>query len=319
MAQLSDVPKVLRSVGLFGFIGRVWRELEDDNLLVWAAAVAYSWLFAIFPFVVFLMSLLPYLPDDAKGAAKVEVRQFVYHAMPKAAADTIWNNVADILSHPRKGLLGIGLLLTLWAASGGVNMTITALDKCYEVGNGRPFYKQRPMAIALTIIVAVLVLCLLVLLPIGTVAIRWIEANSYGYISTPLLWTWKIARYPLAVLLMFATIHVLYYFGPSIKQKYVFITPGGVFVVMVWMLLAVAFRFYVDKFGKYNETYGTVGGVAILLILFYFDAVVLLIGAEINSEIDFEVLKVPRGSRDFRLAATPPIQPNEQGRTPEKS
>jgi membrane protein len=107
---------------------------------------------------------------------------------------------------------------------------------------------------------------------------------------------------------MFATVNLLYYFGPSIKQKYVFFTPGAVFVVIVWMLLAVAFRFYVDRYGKYNETYGTVGGVAILLILFYFDAVVLLIGAEINSEIDFEILKVPRGSKDFTLVHEPPAQ-----------
>ncbi|MCY2951810.1 MAG: YihY/virulence factor BrkB family protein [Planctomycetota bacterium] len=308
MAQLSDIPKILRSVGPFGFIGRVWRELSDDNLLVWAAAVAYSWLFAIFPFVVFLMTLLPYLPEGTKTNAKNEIQAVVYRSMPKQAADTIWDNVSFILSRRHGGLLGIGLILTLWAASGGINMTITAVDKCYEIDNGRPFYKQRPMAIGLTTIVAVLVLALLILLPIGTVAIRWIERNGITGISGPLLWTWQILRFPLAVLLMFATVNLLYYFGPSIKQKYVFFTPGAVFVVIVWMLLAVAFRFYVDRYGKYNETYGTVGGVAILLILFYFDAVVLLIGAEINSEIDFEVLKVPRGSKDFTLVHEPPAQ-----------
>jgi len=308
MAQLSDIPKLLRSVGPFGFIARVWREMSDDNLLVWAAAVAYSWLFAIFPFVVFLMTLLPYLPEGTKTNAKNEIQAVVYRSMPKQAADTIWDNVSFILSRRHGSLLGIGLILTLWAASGGINMTITAVDKCYEIDNGRPFYKQRPMAIGLTTIVAVLVLALLILLPIGTVAIRWIERNGITYISGPLLWTWQILRFPLAVLLMFATVNLLYYFGPSIKQKYVFFTPGAVFVVIVWMLLAVAFRFYVDRYGKYNETYGTVGGVAILLILFYFDAVVLLIGAEINSEIDFEILKVPRGSKDFTLVHEPPAQ-----------
>jgi membrane protein len=254
------------------------------------------------------MTLLPYLPEGTKTTAKNEIQAVVYRSMPKQAADTIWDNVSFILSRRHGGLLGIGLILTLWAASGGINMTITAVDKCYEIDNGRPFYKQRPMAIGLTTIVAILVLALLILLPIGTVTIHWIERNGITCISGPLLWTWQILRFPLAVLLMFATVNLLYYFGPSIKQKYVFFTPGAVFVVIVWMLLAVAFRFYVDRYGKYNETYGTVGGVAILLMLFYFDAVVLLIGAEINSEIDFEILKVPRGSKDFTLVHEPPAQ-----------
>ena len=305
MAQLSDLPKIFRSPGVVTMARRVWREVGDDSLLVWAAAMAYSWLFAIFPFVLFLMSLLPYLPEDTKTAAKTEMREVVYKWAPGPAAATIWDNVSNILSKPHGGLLGIGLLLTLWGASGGVNMTINALDKCYEIEGGRPFYKQRPIAIGLTIVVAVLVLIVLALLPVGTIAIHWIEARSHPIISTPLYWIWRIVRYPLAVLLMFATINVIYHFGPSIRQKYHFFTPGAMFVVAVWMLLAVSFRFYVERYGKYNETYGTVGGVAILLLLFYFDAVVLLVGAEINSEIDYEVLKVARGSRDFRSRLQP--------------
>ncbi len=305
MAEFSDIPKILRSVGPLRFTARVWREMGEDNLLVWAAAVAYSWLFAIFPFVVFLMTLLPYLPEAAKQTAQNEIREFIY-TMPQSAADTVWNNVSYILSKRHGGLLSIGIVVTLWAASGGINMTITAVDKCYEIDNGRPFYKQRPMAIGITAIVAILVLALLILLPVGTIAIRWIERNGITYVSGPLLWTWQILRFPLAVLLMFATVNVLYFFGPSIRQKYAFFTPGAIFVVILWMFLAAVFRFYVDKYGKYNETYGTVGGVAILLILFYLDAVVLLIGAEINSEIDFELLRVPRGSRDFTKTFDPP-------------
>src|SRR5881394_2666234 len=100
--------------------------------------------------------------------------------------------------------------------------------------------------------------------------------------------------------MMFSVVNILYHWGPSIKQRFSYITPGAVFAVTVWILLAVGFRLYVDKFGEFNETYGTVGGVAILLLAFYIDAYVVLVGAEINSEIDFAVLGVPRGSRDFR-------------------
>src|SRR5215813_2882553 len=112
MARLGDIPQVLRSVGAWGFLKRVWEQVGQDNLLAWAAALAYSWLFAIFPFLIFLMSLLPYLPEDTKESAKLEIYTSCYQYMPRQAADTIWNNLTEILSRPRTGLLGIGLLLS---------------------------------------------------------------------------------------------------------------------------------------------------------------------------------------------------------------
>ncbi len=306
MPSLADVVTVHRSIGLWTLAKRVWHEVGDDHLFAWASALSYSWLFAIFPFLIFLMSLLPYLPQNTKTAAAGEIKNLVYQAMPREAASTLWDNIdpilTDILGKPRRSLIGIGLLLSLWGASGGLNMTITALDRCYEVDRGRPFYKQRPVAMGLTILVAILVIVLMFLLPIGTIVIRWIERNSHPFISTPLFWTWRILRYPMALLVMFTILHIIYHHGPSIRQRFNFITPGGLFSVVVWLLLVFGFRLYVDKFGRYNETYGTVGGVAVLLLFFYIDAAVLLIGAEINSEIDFEVLRVPRGSRDFRKA-----------------
>jgi membrane protein len=300
MPSLADLAKVHRSIGLVELAKRVWQQVGEDNLFAWAAALAYSWLFAVFPFMIFLMSLLPYLPASTRSAAEHELGVFARQTMPDQAADTLLKNVADILSKPRTGLLGVGLLLTLWGASGGLNMTITALDRCYEVDRGRPFYKQRPVAMGLTLCVATLVIVLMILLPIGTIAIKWLVNHSHAYVHTTLFWTWRILRYPMALLVMFTIVHVIYQYGPSIRQRFQFVTPGALFSVVVWLMLAFAFRLYVNKFGRYNETYGAVGGVAILLLFFYIDAAVLLVGAEINSEIDFEVLRLPRGSRDFR-------------------
>jgi membrane protein len=222
--------------------------------------------------------------------------------LPPQARDLIWTNVTELLSRPQAGLLSVGLAVALFSASGGMNMTIGALDKVYDLEKGRPFYTQRPRALVMTLVVAILIVTLLVLLPIGTIALNFVERHGHQYISTPLLMTWRIARYPLAGLLMFTVVHVIYHHGPAIRQRFVFFTPGAVFTVAVWIGLGFAFRLYVEKFGRFNETYGTVGGVAVLLLFFYIDALVLLIGAEINSEIDFEVLKVKRGERDFRIA-----------------
>jgi membrane protein len=305
MARMADARRVLRSVGVIGFTRRVWREIHADNLAAWAAAMAYSWLFAIFPFLIFLLSLMPLLPQNAKSNAKDKIFDTCYEYLPKPAADTLWMNVVEILSRPQKSLLSLGLIVSIWSASGGIHMTISAIDRCYEIEKSRPYYKQRLTAIALTSVVATLVLLLLVLLPIGTIALHWLDRTDKVYISWPLLWAWKILRYPAALLVMFTVVHVLYYWGPNIRQKFHYVTPGAVFCVAVWIALGLLFRLYVERFGRYNETYGTVGGVAVLLLFFYIDALVLLVGVEINSEIDFESLGVRRGSNDFTVEAQP--------------
>jgi hypothetical protein len=185
----------------------------------------------------------------------------------------------------------------------------------------------------------------MILIPIGTVATRWAEkkvASATAFMEekteaattapasapstagsdkptvrsrvksqkfVPLLILWQITRYALGIGLLLLTVQIVYNFGISIKQRIRWVTPGAVFSIVVWLTLGALFRIYVDKFGKYNETYGTVGGVAILLLFFYLDAVVLLVGAEINSEIDFISLGVEPGSRDFRRVPWQHLKP----------
>lgn len=307
MARLSDVPLVVRRVGLLKFARRVWNEVTEDHLLTWGAALAYSWLFAVFPFLIFLLSLLPYLPDAVVAEAGERIREALYAWLPYSA-DTLWTNIKGVLERPRGQLLSIGLLVTLWAASGGVNMTMTALDRCYEAENARSLVRRRAIAILLTVVVASLVLGVLLLIPVGNLITK-LAMDTLKERNVP---TWLVAvsyvlRYAVALLLMFLVVGIMYYSGVGVKQRWRLISPGSIFTIAVWILLAFAFRWYVQAIGResYNRTYGTVGGVALLLLFFYLDAVVLMIGAEINSEIDFEVLGVPRGSLDFTVKPQP--------------
>jgi membrane protein len=292
-------------VGVFPFLKRVYNQIIEDNLFTWASALAYSWLFAVFPFMLFLISLLPLLPLSVQDRVTKELAEFVYQ-LPKEAADTIWNNVEPKLQQlrqPRTWVTFVGLGLALWAASSGMATTMSALDKCYELEDSRPFYKQRPLAMLLTIIVAALILAVVVLLPVGTAVRYWlihhelVTESNLGWIVL-----FDIVRWMLALLFMVSALTLVYHVGPSVKHHFHWLTPGAAFCLVVWVVLGLVFKLYVEKFGKYDQTYGTVGGVAVLLLFFYIDALVLLIGAEINSEIDFEVLKVKRGTRDFRPA-----------------
>jgi membrane protein len=309
MARLSDVPTVLRRVGFLTFLRRVWQEMNEDSLYTWGAALAYSWLFAIFPFLIFLLTLIPRLPQPVINEAYIRIPVFLYDWFPVNAAYTLWENIERVLWEPPVGLFSIGLLVTIWAASGGVNMTMTALDRCYEVDRGRSFLKRRFIAIFITIVVATLILLVLVLIPIGNLLTKHLAQwnDQHHYLPQWAFFTLNVARYLLAGVLMFTVVAIMYYFGISVKQKWRVFSPGAIFTIAVWILLGFAFRWYVNVFGKetYNRTYGTVGGVAVLLLFFYLDALVLMIGAEINSEIDYEILGVERGCRDF----TSPRQP----------
>lgn len=305
MAQLSEIIPVVRSYGVIGFCKRVWEEICDDNLFTWASALAYSWLFAIFPFLIFLMTLLPYLRQDIKETATNELHGFVYDVFPKQAADTIWNNIDEAVTnllHRKEGKLLprlIGLTLALWAASGGMAMTMNALDTCYEVHKGRPFYVHRPIAVGMTVVVAALILLVVCLLPVGTLAKYWVQEHYPWTHGTFLVLAFDIIRWTLAIVFLISALSILYQKGTSIRRRWTWLTPGALFCVLVWIGMGLAFKLYVTKFAKISETYGTVGGVVVLLLFFYIDAVVLLVGAQINSEIDFKVLGVDRGSRNY--------------------
>lgn len=326
MARLRDISMVWRSVGPLKFIWRVYRQIWEDNVLVWASALAYSWLFAVFPFILFLLTLIPYLPAQAKESARHSIHYAIEQLPGSEAGDATTRSsfsaretVASfviprmnrMLDQPHKGLLSIGLIITLWAASGGMATTMSALDKCYDIEKSRPFYISRPLAILMTIVVASLILTVVMLLPIGTLLRNWtLNHTSFLRIESlvssfngAIIFIFDASRWIIAVILMFLALAIVYHFGPSYRGRWQSITPGSVFCVVVWIGLGMGFRYYIERYGKYNETYGTVGGVAILLLLFYLDAVVLLVGAEINSEIDFARLNLPGDARKFPQAS----------------
>jgi membrane protein len=299
MARLRDVPVVLRLVGPWAFAKRIYGRISRDFILTWASALAYAWLFAVFPFFIFLMSLIPYLPQHWREFARTEIQVSVYR-LPQETADAVWDNIEPrlqkVLFEPHRGLLSVGLVLTIWAASSGMAATMSALDRCYGVDQKkcRPYVKQRGMAFLLTVVVAVLVVAVFILIPVGTIVTEWLlkEVERGGEYLSParmaLLAAWQVVRYGLGLLFMLAVLALIYYYGPGTPQRWHLVTPGAVFSILVWGLMGLGFRIYVDNFAShnFNQTYGSIGAVVILLFFFYISAVVLLIGAEINGEID---------------------------------
>lgn len=308
MASLSDVTTVLRRVGPWGVVKAIYWEVDKDDVFVWSAAMAYSWLLAIFPFLVFLVTLIPHIPDRQKNQVLGQIQQLL-HQLPKETAGLLQSyvdaTVQQVLMQTHGGLMSLGLLLTIWAASGGMSQTMYALDRCYNLQKRpRPFYKQRPIAVVLTVVTATMMLLVLILLPIGglVLALAW----KYLHLPDALRPLIDTSRWILAVILMMSTLNVVYFFGTRVKQRYRFITPGAAFCIVFWIVMGLGFRMYIDQFAikGYDKTYGAVGGVVILLFLMYLAAVCMLVGAEINSFLDQEIRKVRPQASDLEEPPT---------------
>lgn len=261
----------------------LYREFNRDNVMDVAGSVTYFAVLAIFPFLMFLVSLASVIisPTSAENL----VRELGGVA-PAAVTDILGGRIREIGRANNVGLLTFGALGAVWAASGGVMALMRALNAMYDVQESRGMIKQRLIGLGMTLTVAVFALTAALL----AVAVPPIAERIGGPVSTLVTWL----RLPVAALLMMFLWAVLYYVLPDVEQRFRFITPGSVFGVVVWALASWGFSLYVANFGNYNATYGALGGVIVLLLWMWISSLVVLLGAEINAVLEH---KSPEGKR----------------------
>lgn len=270
----------LEEISLFEFGRRIYRQFTTDRMTTFAAALSYSALFAIFPFIIFLVALLGFLHipqfftwilDQARSALPIDAYQRVEDV------------VTQIQNQPQRGVLSFGILAALWAASSGVRALMGALNVAYGVEETRHWWKRYIISIVYTLALVILLIAAAGLMLLGPQAMEWL-ANRVGMSHAfVVIWTWL--RFPVLVVLLMLLAAVIYYAVPNIRQPFRFITPGAVFAVVIWVLASFGFSLYVSNFTNYSATYGSLGGIVVLLFYFYISAAVLLIGAEVNAEV----------------------------------
>lgn len=265
------------------FLRGVKEEVSKDGVTDLAATVTYYGVLALFPFLLFLVGVasLVITPEDAErlvdGLAGVA---------PGAVTQIVGDRIRDLGHDENAGIVGFGALGAIWAASGGVMAVIRALNVAYDVREGRPFWKVRGIALAMTVVSTVLALAA-ALVAIGA-------APLADRIGGPLGMAIGFLRLPAAGLLMMLLWALLYYVLPDVEQRFKFITPGSVLGVFLWVLASWAFSKYVANFGSYDETYGALGGVIVLLLWMWISSLVLLVGAEVNAFVEH---RSPEGKR----------------------
>ncbi len=282
-----DVPTELPKRAWFQIVKRTVKEFQDDNLTDWAAALTYYAVLAMFPGLIVLVALIGLLGQYPQTTnAMLDI---VGQVGPASAVDTFRKPIEGVVKS--KGgagaLLGFGLLGALWSASGYIGAFIRATNAIYEKEEGRPFWKLRPLQLAVTLVMVIL----LAIVAIGIVVTGPL-ARAVGDViglGSAAVTVWSIAKWPVLLVIVMAMVAMLYYVAPNVKQpKLRWVSPGGVIAVLIWIAASVGFGFYVANFGSYNATYGSLGGVVIFLMWLWLTNIALLFGAEFDSELERE-------------------------------
>ena len=263
---------------------RVWKEIEADQVFGRAAELSYYFLLALFPFLIFLTSILGFILGSGNSTRQA-LFEYLARVMPPAAYQLISQTMIEVSSASSGGKISFGLLAALWAASNGMTAITASLNSAYDVEETRPWWKTRLTAIGLTMALSVFIVSALILVVAGGGIADWL-ATTFGLGSTfPV--AWKIIQWPIVLFFITFAFALIYYFAPDIhEQKWHWLTPGAAIGVALWLLVSIAFRVYLHFFDSYSATYGSLGAVIILMLWLYFTGAAVLIGGEINSEIE---------------------------------
>jgi len=282
-ADGPDSPPDLKSRGWLGVLKRTVREFKDDNLTDWAAALTYYGVLALFPAIIVLVSLLGLvgqsatkpLLDNLSTVAPGPAKEIVTGAINQVGGSRGSAGFAFI----------IGLAAALWSASGYVGAFGRASNAIYEVEEGRPFWKLRPIQVLVTtVMILLLAACAIAVVVTGPLAQRVGDIVGAGSTAVTI---WDIAKWPVIALVVITMFAILYYAAPNVRHPgFKWITPGGILALVLWVVASAAFAFYVANFSSYNKTYGALGGVIVFLVWLWISNIAILLGAEMNSEVE---------------------------------
>ena len=260
---------------------RTVKEANADDVLGLAAQLAYYFFLALFPAIMFILALASFFP------LMTFIDEVVRSLQPIAPSEVLMflqEQLKRLSEADSGGILTVGILGAIWSSSAAVVAIIGSLNRAYDIEEGRPWWRVRLTAVGLTLALAVLILVSLSLIVVGPTVAEYL-ASSLGF-GPVFEWSWKILQWPLAFFLVTTAVGLVYYFAPDAEQDWVWITPGAVVATVLWIVTSLVFKFYLANFANYEVTYGAVGGVIVLLLWFYLSGLAILVGAELNAEIE---------------------------------
>ncbi|HBZ11230.1 MAG TPA: YihY/virulence factor BrkB family protein [Bacillus bacterium] len=252
------------------------RRISDNDVTGFAAQLSYFFLLSLFPMLIFLFTLLPYTP-----LTQQDIFHLIKDFAPAETYTMIKRTISGIMDNRSSGLLSVGVIATLWAASKGMNSLMKSLNRAYDVEEKRSFIVSRGLSILLTIAM-IFVFILALLLPVFGKQLGLFIFSYLGF-SGEFLKIWSVIRWVLTPVILFLVFLAVYYLAPSVKVRFATAVPGSIFASIGWIVVSLGFSFYVSNFGNYTAMYGSIGTIIVLMLWFYFSAIIIMIGGEINS------------------------------------
>jgi membrane protein len=279
----ADRPRRLPRHAWGGVLKRTFSEFREDELTDWAAALTYYGILSIFPALIAVVSILGLIGHSATQPLLDNLQTFA----PGPARDILANALRG-LTHTRSGagiVFVVGLVGALWSASGYVGGFMKAANRIWDVPEGRPFWWTIPLRVGVTLLLLVLLAASAVMVVVtGPLADRVGKLIGIGGAAVT---AWDIAKWPVLLLIVALMLSILYHAAPNVRHpRFRWITPGALLAVVVWIGASALFGLYVAKFGSYNKTYGSLGAIIIFLVWLWLTNVAVLLGAELNAELE---------------------------------
>lgn len=267
----------------FTIVKRTFAEISKDDVFGHAAELSYYFLLALFPALLFLLSLLGLMAGPG-SQLRADLLNYMARVMPPDAASLVSKTIQEVNQNASGLKVIFGALAALWAATGGIDAISKTLNIAYDLTETRSWIKRKLVSVGLTFGLAILIIGSLALLLFGG-QLGELVAAKVG-LGGAFTLAWKIIQFPVAFGAMFAAFALIYYFAPNMKEpQWYWISPGAAAGVVLWVVASGAFSLYLKFFNSYSKTYGSLGAVIILMLWFYITGMAILIGGEFNSEI----------------------------------
>jgi membrane protein len=268
-------------LGWTDLIKRTVREAVADDILDLAAQQAYYFFFALFPALLFVIAVASFFPLQTLVS---DVVTMLSRFAPQAVIEIITTAMTSLSTENSGGILTFGFFLTIWSSSGAMVSIITTFNAAYDVTETRPWWKMRLVAIGLTMALAIFIVVSMFLVIAGPTVAEHLALRLH--LGPAFKWAWWVLQWPIVFALVATAIAIVYYYAPDVEQDWVWITPGSVLATLLWLAVSLALKLYYQLVPNANATYGAIGGIMVLMLWFYCSGLALLLGAELNAEIE---------------------------------
>jgi membrane protein len=288
--------KKYENVSLYKIIKLFLKNLTDDEILDRANGVAYNFLLAIFPGIIFLFTLIPYVTPFFPEVNKENIMSFMVGQMPTSMYDVISSTVLDIVSNQRGGLLSLGFVFSIYLSTNGTLALMRAFNACYRTIENRSGLKTRLIATGLTLNIAIVLFLAIILLVVGQLVLDYglshlRDLNNVVDLTDFTVFLLLSVRFIIIFIVFFLAISTVYYFGPAIHYNWRFFSIGSLLATFFALGVSYGFSYYVTNYGTYNKVYGSIGVLIAVMIWVQLITVVLLVGYEVNASIHHAVRK----------------------------